>query len=92
VQPLPEERLADKPFIPLARIDHPTISGRAYALHPQRGLLRSDDGGKQWRVGLEPLTVLTGVQLAFTQGDQPLLLIIGSPGWIFVDNEAAFFP
>lgn len=90
--PLPEETLAGQPFIPLARIDHPTISGRAYALHPQRGLLRSDDGGKVWRVGLEPLTTLTGVRLAFTQGDQPLLLIIGSPGWILADTEAAFFP
>lgn len=89
---LAEERLGDQPFIPVARITHPTITDRVYALHPQRGLLRSDDGGKQWRVGLEPLTNVTGVRLAFTEGEQPLLLIIGTPGWIFNDSEAAFFP
>jgi hypothetical protein len=90
--PLPEEKLGDQSFVPLARVDHPTITGRAYAIHPARGLLRSDDGGKHWRVGLEPLTALTGSRLAFTQGEHPLLLIIGTPGWIFADNEDAFFP
>jgi len=90
--PLAEEKLGDQPFVPLARILHPTVTGRAYALHPTRGLLRSDDGGKQWRVGLEPLRTLTGTRLAFTQGDAPLLLIIGTPGWIFADDEAAFYP
>ncbi|MBA3698470.1 MAG: hypothetical protein H0W78_06425 [Planctomycetes bacterium] len=89
---LAEEQLGDHPFIPVARLAHPTITGRAYALHPSRGLLRSDDGGKQWRVGLEPLTSVTGVRLAFTEGDQPVLLIIGTPGWIFSDSEVAFFP
>jgi hypothetical protein len=90
--PLPEEKLGDQPFVPLARIEHPTISGRAYALHPARGLLRSDDGGKHWRLGLEPLTKLTGSRFAFTQGDHPLLLIIGTPGWIFADSDDGFFP
>jgi len=90
--PLLEQTFGDQPFIPLAHVAHPTITGRAYALHPTRGLLRSDDGGKQWRAGLEPLTAVTGTRLAFTQGDQPVLLIIGTPGWIFADGEATFFP
>jgi hypothetical protein len=89
---LPELILAGETFVPAARISHPTINGRAYALHPRQGLLRSDDGGKTWRVGLGPLQQLTGFQLAFTSGDQPLLQIRGPELWVFADTEAAFFP
>jgi hypothetical protein len=89
---LPEQRLGDEPFVPLALITHPTLDGCAYALHPQRGLLRSDDGGRTWRVGLEPLTALRGSGLAFTTGERPLLLVLGTPGWVFADRDDAFFP
>ena len=96
--PMPPEKqlaelvLAGESFIPDARISHPTISGRAYALHPRQGLLRSDDGGKTWRTGLGPLTQTKGRLLSFTSGDRPLLHIHGREHWAFNDAEDAFFP
>lgn len=91
-KPLAELVLAGEPFIPDARITHPTIPGRAYALHPRQGLLRSDDGGKTWRVGLGPLPQMKGMMLSFTSGDRPLLQIWGGEHWVFADTEDAFFP
>ncbi len=90
---LPEEKLGDQTFIPVARAVHPHISTRVYALHPERGLLRSDDAGKTWRVGLEPLTTVRGNGLAFTGGDDPAVVILGlNAMWVFTDAEPAFFP
>jgi hypothetical protein len=94
-KPLPELVLNGVPFIPDARISHPTIAKRTYALHPQRGLLRSEDGGMTWRLGLEPLQQMRGILLAFTTGEQPLLRVEGgkrSSAWLFNDAEDAFFP
>lgn len=91
-KPLTELVVAGEPFIPDARITHPTITGRAYALHPRQGLLRSDDGGKTWRTGLGPLPQVKGMMLSFTSGDRPLLLIVGREHWVFADTEDAFFP
>jgi hypothetical protein len=90
---LSEEHLGDQVFVPTARAVHPSISTRVYALHPERGLLRSDDAGKTWRVGLEPLTMVRGNGLAFTATDDPAVVILGvSAMWIFTDTEPAFFP
>ncbi|HEX3133152.1 MAG TPA: sialidase family protein, partial [Planctomycetota bacterium] len=89
---LPSEQLGDETFVPQARCDHPTIAGRSYALHPTRGLLRSNDGGKHWKPGLEPLTALRGSALSFVSGEQPLLVISGEKTWLFADTEDAFFP
>lgn len=90
---LAELTLADERFVPDAQIAHPTIAQRAYALHPSKGLLRSDDGGNTWRVGLQPLQELIGIQLSFTSGDHPLLVVIDRKGtyWLFNDSEDAFF-
>ena len=91
---LAESTLAGQRFVPVALISHPTIAQRAYALHPSQGLLRSDDGGATWRVGLQPLQELNGFQLWFTSGDHPLLVIYLRNGIqrLFNDCEAAFFP
>ena len=90
---LPEERLGDQAFVPTARAVHPHISTRVYALHPERGLLRSDDAGKTWRVGLEPLIAVRGNGLAFTATDDPAVVILGLNAiWVFTDAEPAFFP
>lgn len=94
-KPLPELLLNGVSFIPDARINHPTIAKRAYLLHPQRGLLRSDDGGMTWRLGMEPLQKMRGILLAFTTGEKPLLRIEGgkrTASWLFNDSEDAFFP
>lgn len=91
---LAEQVLAGERFVPDAQITHPTIARRAYALHPARGLLRSDDGGTTWRLGLPPLQELTGAQVSFTSGERPLLVLIDRQGacWLFDDAEDAFFP
>lgn len=91
---LAELTLAGERFVPDAQITHPTIAQRTYALHPSRGLLRSDDGGATWRAGLQPLQELDGFQLWFTSGDNPLLVIHKRNGtyWLFNDSEDAFFP
>jgi hypothetical protein len=90
---LPEERLGDQVFVPTARAVHPHISTRIYALHPERGLLRSDDAGKTWRLGLEPLTTVRGNGLAFTGGEDPAVVILGfNTMWVFTDADPAFFP
>jgi hypothetical protein len=89
---LPAETLAGESFIPLARIAHPSIAQRAYALHPTRGLLRSDDGGTTWRPGLAPLTTLGGTALGFSGGEDPLLVVLGPTVWLFADGEPGFFP
>jgi hypothetical protein len=95
-KPLAELTLGGAPFIPDARINHPTIAKRTYALHPQQGLLRSDDGGVSWRVGLAPLQEMRGWMLSFTSGEKPLLHIRarvkGTHSWLFNDAEDAFFP
>ena len=90
--PLAEEKLDGQPFIPLARISHPSLPKRAYAIHPTRGLVRSDDGGVTWRSGLEPLTRVTGARLVFSQGGSPLLIVVGEPLWVFADGPDAYFP
>lgn len=93
---LAELTYAGEAFVPDARIIHPIILKRAYALHPRHGLLRSDDGGVTWRSGLAPLQRLKGWQLSFTTGDRPLLymggILPGRPSWLFNDTEDAFFP
>ena len=90
---LPEEKLGDQIFIPIARAVHPHISTRVYALHPERGLLRSDDAGKTWRIGREPLTTVRGNGLAFTGGQDPAVVILGlNAMWVFTDADPAFFP
>jgi hypothetical protein len=90
---LPEERLGDQAFVPTARAVHPHIPTRVYALHPERGLLRSDDAGKTWRVGLESLTTVRGNGLAFTGAEDPAVVILGvNAMWIFTDTDPAFFP
>ena len=89
---LPEEKLGDQTFIPIARAIHPHISTRVYALHPERGLLRSDDAGKTWRVGREALTTVRGNGLAFTGGQDPAVVILGlNAMWVFTDADPAFF-
>ena len=90
---LPEEKLGDQTFIPIARAVHPHTSTRVYALHPVRGLVRSDDAGKTWRVGLELLTTVRGNGLAFTGGEEPAVVVLGlNAMWVFTDAEPAFFP
>lgn len=91
---LAESTLAGERFIPVAQITHPTIAQRAYALHQTKGVLRSDDGGITWRVGLQPLQELLGYQVSFTSGDHPLLVVHDRKGgsWLFNDAEAAYFP
>lgn len=91
---LAELTLAGERFVPDAQITHPAIAQRAYALHPSKGLLRSDDGGATWRTGLQPLQELSGIQVSFTSGDHPLLVVIKRNGtqWLFNDSEDAFFP
>lgn len=84
--------LGDETVIPIARVAHPTRATRVYALHPQKGLLRSDDSGATWRVGLAPLQKITGTALFFTNGAEPLLVIRGTTCTLFADTEAAFFP
>ncbi len=90
--PLAEEKLDGQSFIPVARLVHPAVANRAYAIHPVRGLLRSDDGGTHWRSGLEPLTQLTGNRLVFSQGERPLLIIVAERLWLFADDADEFFP
>jgi hypothetical protein len=91
---LAELTLAGERFVPDAQIMHPTIARRSYALHPAKGLLRSDDGGTTWRVGLQPLQELLGYQVSFTSGERPLLIVLDRKGatWLFNDAEDAFFP
>ncbi len=60
---------------------------RWYLLHPQRGLLRSDDGGRTWRAGAGRLATLRGRDLAWGDG----LLIAGETLWAFTDDGDAFF-
>jgi hypothetical protein len=88
---LAAEKLGERTFIPSARVVHPTDKQRVYVLHPSRGLLRSDDGGSSWRLGVAQLEKLTGTHLAFTAGKEPLLVIIGPDLWFFCDRDAAFF-
>ena len=90
---LPEEHLGDQAFVPTARAVHPHISTRVYVLHPERGLLRSDDAGKTWRVGREALSMVRGNDLAFTSGEDPAVVILGvNTLWVFTDADPAFFP
>ncbi|MBA3939420.1 MAG: hypothetical protein H0X38_18380, partial [Planctomycetes bacterium] len=60
---------------------------RWYLLHPQRGLLRSDDGGRTWREGAGRLASLRGHDLAWSDG----LLIAGEELVAFTDAGDAFF-
>jgi hypothetical protein len=84
--------VGEERVVPDAIISHPLIAGRMYATAKPFGLLRSDDGGKQWRAGLAPLHAVGGTTLWFTLGDKPLLGIIGQTTWLFHDSEDAFFP
>jgi hypothetical protein len=85
-------KLGDETVVPIARLVHPTITTRVYALHPQKGVLRSDDSGVTWRVGLAPLQKITGTSLMFSHGEDPLIVIRGATCTLFADTEAAFFP
>ncbi len=90
-QPLAAEIFNNESFIPSARVVHPNNGQRVYVLHPQLGLLRSDDGGKKWQRGVSTLQKLTGKQMAFSAGDEPLLVITGEKVWVFADRDPAFF-
>ncbi len=60
---------------------------RWYLLHPQRGLLRSDDGGRSWRDGPGRLASMRGHDLAWSDG----LLIASEELVAFTDAGDAFF-
>jgi hypothetical protein len=93
-QPLEAQRLDGEPFVPVARIADPTTAKRHYALHPTRGLLRSDDDGVTWRAGLGALAELKGPALRFSPGEHPVLLVLGVEVWSFADEDGVpgFFP
>jgi len=93
-QVLDAQTLAGDAFVPVARIAHPKIVKRHYALHPTRGLLRSDDDGVTWRAGLGVLAELKGPVLRFSPGEHPVLLVLGAEVWSFADEDGVpgFFP
>lgn len=86
---LAPQTLDGKSFIPSARIAHPSIAKRHYALHPTRGLLRSDDDGMTWRASIGALAGIQGTKLSFSLGEHPVLLVMGQDVWMFADEDGA---